>query len=81
MSLLGNRATSAFMRNRSIQVKVVKDQDSSGEIIDADPNRNPMEGVEVAAAYAEIAKDFITHTALVIGGTFAVCQIIKKVCK
>lgn len=42
---------------------------------------NPMEGVEVAAAYAEIAKDLITHAALTIGGVWAACKIVERICK
>jgi hypothetical protein len=40
-----------------------------------------MLGPEVAAAYAEIAKDFITHAALTIGGVYAACKIVGRICK
>lgn len=75
MSLLGRT-----MRNRTIGVKVLDDSviNNGTEI---DPDRNPFEGVEVAAAYAEIAKDVITHTALTVGGVWAACKIIGRICK
>lgn len=72
------------LKNRSFVVKTVRDQDLNGVIgtsVEEDPNNNPYEGVEIAAAYAEVAKDFITHTALVVGGTFILCQIAKRLCK
>lgn len=70
----------SLLKNRSFNVKVVKDQDVNGaEAID--PNRNPFEGVEVAAAYAEVAKDLITHAALTIGGVWAACKIVERICK
>lgn len=46
-----------------------------------DEDRNIFEGPELAAAYAEVAKDLITHAALTIGGVYAACQIIKRICK
>ena len=71
MSLLG-------MKNRSINVKVVKDPIND---TDVDSDRNPFEGVEVAAAYAEVAKGFITHAALTIGAVYAGCKIVERICK
>lgn len=68
-----------FMRNKSINVKVVKDQNYATEEID--PNRNVFEGVEVAAAYAEVAKDVITHAALTVGGVWAACKIVERLCR
>jgi len=69
----------SFLRNRSFNVKVVKDQPTTSD--EYDENRNPFEGVEVAAAYADVAKDLITHAALTIGGVFAVCKIVERLCK
>lgn len=68
-----------MFKNRSFNVKLVRDDQVNGDgpIITHDP----MLGPEIAAAYSEIAKDFITHTALVVGGVFAACQIIKRICK
>lgn len=74
MSLLGRT-----MRNRTIGVKVLDDSVINGA--DTDPSRDPYEGVDVVAAYAEIAKDLVTHTAFTIGGVFAVCKIIERLCK
>lgn len=68
------------LRNKTIGVKLLDDRDmASGETVvdDADP----FLGVEVAAAYAEIAKDLVTHTALTVGGVWAVCKIIGRICK
>jgi len=64
-----------MFRNRAFQVKMVKDQVGEEETID------PMMGPQIAAAYAEVAKDFVTHTALVVGGVMSAYQIIKRICK
>lgn len=71
---------SSFLRNRSFNVKVVRDQDTN-HVDPTDPNRNPFENVEMAAAYAEVAKNFITHAALTIGGVWAACKIVERICK
>lgn len=71
---------SRFLRNRSFAVKVLKDEDINGNG-EVDPNRNIFEGVEVAAAYADIAKDVITHAALTIGGVWAACKIVERICR
>lgn len=68
-----------FLKNRSVNVKFVKDPLAAAE--ENDPNRNPFEGVELAAAYSEVAKDFITHATLTIGGVFAACKIIERICR
>lgn len=61
--------------NRSINLKMVNDKkQNAGE-------SNPFEGVEVATAYSEIAKDFITHTAIVVTSAYVVCKIFGKICK
>lgn len=75
MSFL-NRA----MRNKTIGVKVLDDRTfTEGEVEAAD--RDPFEGVQIAAAYADIVKDLVTHTALTIGGVYAACKIIGRICK
>lgn len=66
-----------MFRNRSFNVKMVRDV--TGD--EVDPNRNVFEGPEIAAAYAEVAKDFVTHAALTIGGVWAACKIIERICK
>lgn len=68
-----------FLKNRSVNLKFVKDSDvaSDGPTIVSDP----AEMVELVEAYAEIAKDFITHAALTIGGVYAACKIIGRICK
>lgn len=63
-----------MFRNRSFNVKMVKDTEPEGD-------RDIFEGPVVAAAYAEIIKDVVTHTALVVGGVFAACKIIGRICK
>jgi hypothetical protein len=67
------------MKNKTIGVKLLDDQSINGA--EPDPNHNPFEGVEVAAAYADIAKDLITHAALTIGGVWAACKIVERICK
>jgi hypothetical protein len=70
----------SFLSKRSFVVKAVRDQDLNGST-EIDPNHNPFEGVEVAAAYADVAKDLITHAALTIGGVWAACKIVERICK
>lgn len=70
---------SRFLKNRSFAVKVLKDEDINSTPVD--PDRNPFEGVEVAAAYAEVVKDVITHAALTIGGVWAACKIVERICR
>ena len=67
----------ALFKNRSFNVKVVKDQTEENHQLDSD--RNPYEGADVFAAYAEVAKDFITHTALTIGGVYAAYKIVERI--
>jgi hypothetical protein len=66
-----------MFRNRVAQVKFVKETPTS----ETDAERNIFEGPEVAAAYAEVVKDVVTHTALVVGGVYAACKIIARICK
>lgn len=68
-----------FFRNKSINVKVVRDESANGS--SSETPEDPFVGVEVAAAYAEVAKDFITHAALTIGGAFCICKIVERICK
>jgi hypothetical protein len=58
------------------QTKVVRENGAAPET-----DENPMVGVEIAAAYADIAKDLITHAALTIGGVWAACKIVERICK
>lgn len=67
-----------MFRNRAFQVKIVKEPKPSS---DSPEESNIFESVEVAAAYAEIIKNVVTHTALVIGGVFIVCKIVERVCR
>lgn len=72
----------SFLKNRSFVVKVANDQDLNGSGAESvDPNHNPYESVEIAAMYADIAKDVITHAAFTIGGVFAACKIIERICR
>lgn len=68
-----------FMKTKSINVKLVNDQDA-GATEELDPDQ-AWANVEIAAAYAEIAKDLVTHTALTVGGVWAACKIIGRICK
>lgn len=65
-----------FLRNRAVKMSFIKDKAETSET-----DQNPFENVEVLAAYSEVAKDFVTHAALTIGGVYAACQIIKRICK
>lgn len=77
----------SFLTNRSFVLKAVKDKDlgintgtnsdGNGPFITPDP----MLGPEIAAAYAEVFKDVVTHTALVVGGVFIACKIVGRICK
>jgi hypothetical protein len=71
---------SRLFRNRAVQTTTRLVKTEGGEET-VEVQRDPFEGVALAEAYAEVAKDFITHTALVIGGVFAACQIVKRICK
>lgn len=77
----------SLLKNRSFVIKTVTDKDlrnGNGAVIDAgseSATADPFVGVQVAAAYADVAKDFITHAALTIGGVFAVCKIVERICK
>jgi hypothetical protein len=67
---------------RSFIVKVAKDKDLGIDSAESDSaSANPFENVEVMAAYSEVAKDFITHAALTIGGVFVACKIVERLCK
>lgn len=68
------------MKNTAIKVKVVNDKENPNSTPEQD-SADAWENVEIAAAYAEIAKDVITHAALTIGGVFAACKIIGRICK
>lgn len=74
-----------FLNKYSVQTqtKLIKDTQPNADgtsplIIDS---IDPMLGPEVASAYAEVAKDFITHAALTIGGVYCVCKIVGRICK
>jgi len=66
-----------FWKNRSVNLKLVEDKTAPP----ADTNQNPYEGVEIATEYSEIAKDFVTHTALTIGGVWIACKIVGRICR
>jgi hypothetical protein len=71
---------SKHLRNHAVNVTLVDNPNAPTEPED-DPNRDPFEGVEVLAAYSEVVKDFITHTAVTVGVYMAAYQIIKRICK
>lgn len=68
-----------FFKNNSINVKVVADPSPENE--SSEGERNIFEGADVAAAYAEVIKDVVTHTALTVGGVWAAVLIIRRICK
>lgn len=65
---------------RAVQLQFVKPQESKHQA-EPETNKDPFEGPNVAAAYSAVAKDFITHTALTVGGVWAACKIIERVCR
>ncbi len=65
-----------MFKNRSFNVRMVKDQDN-----ETASDRDPFMGPVVAAAYAEVLKDVVTHTALTVGGVWAACKIVGRICK
>jgi hypothetical protein len=75
----------SILGKRSLLIKAVNDKDlRNGAVIDAateDATTDPFIGVQVAAAYADVAKDLITHAALTIGGVWAACKIVERICK
>lgn len=48
---------------------------------DSPDDRSVFIGVEVAAGYAEIIKEVVTHTALIVGGVWCLCKIAERLCK
>jgi hypothetical protein len=80
MSLFGSKTPRSFtgrVAGVPIDISTIKATPSLEDV----PARDPYEGVQIAAAYAEVAKDFITHTALTIGGVMAGVAIIRRICK
>jgi hypothetical protein len=69
----------SFMKNRSFNVKMVRD-DTPGNA-DSFVPADPMLGPEIAAAYADIAKAFITHATVTIGGIWAACKVVERICR
>jgi hypothetical protein len=73
-----------LLKNLSVQTtsKLVKDKPADGSsdttIVDEDAL---FAGPEVAAAYSEVAKDFIGYTAVVVGATYCICKIVGRICK
>jgi hypothetical protein len=60
-----------FFKDRSFNVKVVKD----GTVVDGEP-RDPMQGVYVAQAYAEVTKDAVRD----IAGVIVTVVLVKTAC-
>jgi hypothetical protein len=75
MSLI-NRA----MKNKTIGVTLL-DTPTSNKTSEPVSEQDAYAGVEIAAAYVELAKDLVTHTALTIGGVYAACKIVEKICR
>ena len=59
--------------NRSFNVKLVRDSDGVKRDLD--------ENVSAALAYSTIVKDFVTHTALTVGGVYVVCRVVDRLCR
>ena len=75
----------SILGKRSLLIKAVNDKDlRNGAVIDAateDATVDPFVGVQVAASYAEVVKDVVTHVAFTIGGIYAACKIVERICK
>lgn len=65
---------------RAIQLQFVTPQEAKHKA-ESETDKDPLEGPNVAAAYSAVAKDFITHTALTVGGVWAVCKIVERICR
>lgn len=66
------------LKNQTIGVTLLDNATKNAEPEEA---VDPLEGVVVAAAYVELAKDLITHAAFTIGGVYAACKIVERICK
>lgn len=66
------------MRNKTIGVTLL---DNAGDKTEPAPAQDPYVNVEIAAAYVELAKDLITHAAFTIGGVYAACKVVERICK
>lgn len=69
-----NKAFAAQTTTRLVRTTVEPGDESIAE-------SSGMSGPEVAAAYSEVAKDFITHAAVVVTAAFSICQIVKRICR
>lgn len=67
--------------NRSFNIKVVKDPKVKTVIDHETSSTDAFKNVELAAAYADVAKDLITHAAVTIGVVYSACKIISRICK
>lgn len=72
---------SRFFRRNGLHVQVVPNPQALEKMSSDEVERNIYEGAQVAAAYADVIKDVVTHSAIVIGGTVAAVAIIKRICK
>lgn len=70
-----------FFRNRAVQLQFVKPKHQAVEEDETNATNDPFEGPDVAAAYSAVAKDFISHAAVTIGGVWAICKIVERICK
>jgi hypothetical protein len=78
-----SRLLNRFLRDSSLNVSVVPNNGSKTSVnyVPAGDSEDPMVGVQVAAAYADVVKDVVTHATLLIGGVYAACQIVKRLCR
>lgn len=66
----------SLLRNRALIVKMGKDPKVAPET-----EEEMLANVEIVATYAAIAKDVVTHTALVVGGVWCLCKIVERICR
>lgn len=67
--------------NRSFNIKLVKDAKIKTVIDHEAPSNDAFKNVELAAAYADVVKDLITHAAVTVGVVYSACKIISRLCK
>lgn len=65
-----------FWKRHSVNLKVVKDPKAP-----VDTPEEIQASVDAVAAYAEIIKDVVTHTAIVVGGVWCICKVVERLCR
>lgn len=81
----GSSMFQRFFRNRAVQLQFVEPQfqpkHQAGDEGETGTTKDPFEGPNVAAAYSAVAKDLIGYTAFTVGGVWAGCKIVERICR